>query len=172
MQPEEIYNKIRELQTLKDTVEADIKKYKDMLNSQLSPERDAEVKIVIIPTYVEDAEEYLGRRYPTYDILMIDGDTAKIQEKESYVPKKIVFENGGQFYRRISHGSPKINLELLEKYYPDRYDSIIKMVPEVDEDKLNRYLENDPEFLGIIEEVLEMTRPSVALVATKPSEEK
>jgi hypothetical protein len=171
MKPEEIYEKIRELQTLKDSVEEQIKGYKTQLDSQLEPERAPEVKIVNIPEYIEDVNEYLGQRYPTYDIVEINGKEAKIQEKESYVPKKIVFDNGGQFYRRVSHGKPTINLNLLEKNYPTYYESIIKMVPEIDESKLNEKLENDPIFLGIIEEVLEMTRPSVALVTTKPSEE-
>jgi hypothetical protein len=45
------------------------------------------------------------------------------------------------------------------------------MVPEIDEIKLNEKLENDPDFLSAVEEVLEMIRPSVALVATKSSEE-
>jgi len=110
-------------------------------------------------------------RYPTYEIISIEDQTAKIQEKEEYIPKKIVFENGGQFYRRISHGKPVINVELLKNNYPKQYDEIIKMVPEIDEEKLNNKLENDSEFLMIIEEVLEMSRPSVAYVATKPSEE-
>jgi|APGre2960657468_1045069.scaffolds.fasta_scaffold22947_5 hypothetical protein len=174
MTPQEIYEKIRELQALKDSVEEKIKDYKNQLDSQLKPERDPAIKIVPIPQYISgdtDAEKYLSHRYPTYDVLVIDGDTARIQEKESYVPKKIVFDNGGQFYRRVSHGKPTINLNLLQKNYPFYYDSIIKMVPEIDEIKLNEKLENDPDFLSAVEEVLEMIRPSVALVATKSSEE-
>jgi hypothetical protein len=171
MKPEELYEKIRELQTLKDSIEEDIKDYKNRLDSQLKPERAPEIKIVNIPNYIEDVKEYLGQRYPTYDLVEINDGEARIQEKESYVPKKIIFDNGGQFYRRVSAGKPTINLNLLEKNYPDHYESIIKMVPEIDEKKLNEKLENDPEFLGVVEEVLEMVRPSVALVATKPTEE-
>ena len=171
MKPIEIYDKIRELQDLKDSVENDIKKYKSMLDSQLTPERSPEIKFVNIPNYVQDMEEYLAQRYPTYDLVSIEDRTAKIVEKESYVPKKIVFENGGQFYRRISHGKPTINIDLLKENYPSYFEEIVTLVPEIDEKKLNDKLENDPEFLGIVEEVLQMTRPSVAFVATKPSEE-
>lgn len=166
----EIYEKIRELQELKDSVESDIKKYKSMLDKELVPDRQAEVKIFDVPEYVEDIEEYVQHRYPTFDILSVSGRTVKIQEKESYVPKKIVFENGAQFYRRISHGKPTINLDLLKKNYPDYFEEIITLTPTIDEDKLNNKLETDPDFLRVVEEVLEMTRPSVALVATKPSE--
>lgn len=171
MNTTEIYEKIRELQTLKDSVESDIKKYKTMLDQELSFERNPEIKIVQIPEYIEDVEEYLNQRYPTFDIISIENSEAKIQEKESFVPKKIVFENGAQFYRRISHGKPTINLELLKKNYPNYFDEITTLVPEIDERKLNQKLENDSEFLRVVEEVLEMTRPSVALVATKPTEE-
>lgn len=170
MKPVEIYDKIRDLQVLKDSVEEDIKKYKGMLDECLSPERDPEIKFVNIPPYVKDIDKYLESRYPTYDFISFEDGIAKIQEKESYVPKKIVFENGGQFYRRVSHGKPTINLERLRENYPSHYDEIIKMVPEIDEEKLNQKLSEDPEFLGIVEEVLEMVRPSIALVATKPSE--
>lgn len=171
MKPIEIYDKIRELQILKDSVEDEIKKYKNMLDSQLTPERNPEIKFVLIPDYVEDVKEYLSQRYPTYDFLSLEDRTAKIIEKESYVPKKIVFENGGQFYRRISHGKPTINIDLLKQNYPSYFEEIITMVPEIDEKKLNNKLENDPDFLRIVEEVLQMNRPSVAFVATKPTEE-
>jgi hypothetical protein len=171
MDTTEIYQKIKELQELKDSIEFDIKKYKNMLDGQLSPERDPEVKIVEIPEYIEDVEEYLSQRYPTFDLISLDNRTAKIREKETFVPKKIVFENGAQFYRRISHGKPTINLDLLQSNYPSYFEEIVTLVPEIDERKLNNKLENDPEFLRVIEEVLEMTRPSVALVATKPTEE-
>lgn len=148
-----------------------LKNYKKVLDSNIVSEREPEIKIVNIPTYVSDVDEYLSNRYPTYDVISIEDRTAKIQEKESYVPKKIVFGNGGQFYRRISHGRPTINLELLKNNYPDAYESVIKMIPEIDEEKLNEKLSNDPEFLMIIEEVLQMSRPSVAYVTTKPTEE-
>jgi len=171
MNTTDIYEKIRELQDLKDSVEADIKKYKNMLDSEIVPERQAEVKIFDVPEYVEDIEEYVQQRYPTFDIVSVSGRTVKIQEKESYVPKKIIFENGAQFYRRISHGKPTINLELLKDNYPSYFEEIVTLVPEIDEYKLNKKLENDPDFLRVVEEVLQMTRPSVALVATKPTEE-
>lgn len=171
MNTTEIYEKIRELQELKDSVEVDIKKYKKMLDGKISPERQAEIKIFEVPDYVEDIEEYVQQRYPTFDILSISNRTVKIQEKESYVPKKIVFENGAQFYRRISHGKPTINLDLLKKNYPSYFEDIVTLTPEIDEEKLNTKLETDPEFLRVVEEVLQMTRPSVALVATKPLEE-
>jgi hypothetical protein len=171
MDTTEIYQKIRELQDLKDSVESDIKKYKNMLDSELLPERDPEIKIIEVPEYIEDIGEYLSQRYPTFDLVSLDQRTAKIKEKEAFVPKKIVFENGAQFYRRISHGKPTINTDLLQKNYPSYFQEIITLVPEIDEQKLNNKLENDPDFLRVIEEVLEMTRPSVALVATKPTEE-
>jgi hypothetical protein len=167
----EIYEKIRELQELKDSVESDIKKYKTMLDEELSPERDPEIKFVEIPQYVESPEEYLQQRYPTFDLVSIDGTNAKIVEKESYVPKKIIFDNGGQFYRRISHGKPTINLDMLKNNYPNYFEDITTLVPQIDEKKLNIKLENDPDFLRVVEEVLEMTRPSVAFVATKPQED-
>jgi len=167
----EIYQKIRELQELKDSVEEDIKKFKSMIDSQLTPVRNPEIKFVKIPSYVLDAEEYLSKRYPTFDFISLEDNVAKIREKESFVPKKIVFENGGQFYRRISHGKPTINLNLLKENYPSYFEEITILVPEIDEKKLNHKLENDPEFLGVVEEVLEMQRPSVAFVTTKPVEE-
>ena len=170
MNATEIYEEIRKLQDLKDSVEEKIKQYKNLLDSQLSPERNPEIKFVNIPKYVEEIEEYLSQRYPTYDLLLVEGNTAKIVEKDSYVPKKIVFENGGQFYRRISHGKPTINLDLLKENYPSYFEEIVKMVPEIDENKLNHKLESDSDFLRVVEEVLHLTRPSVALVATKPSE--
>jgi hypothetical protein len=142
-----------------------------MLDSELLPERDPEIKIIEVPEYIEDIGEYLSQRYPTFDLVSLDQRTAKIKEKEAFVPKKIVFENGAQFYRRISHGKPTINTDLLQKNYPSYFQEIITLVPEIDEQKLNNKLENDPDFLRVIEEVLEMTRPSVALVATKPTEE-
>jgi len=104
-------------------------------------------------------------------MISFEDGVAKIQEKESFVPKKIVFENGAQFYRRISHGKPTINLSLLEENYPSYFEEITTLIPQIDEDKLNEKLENDPDFLAVVEEVLEMTRPSVALVATKPTVE-
>jgi len=171
MNQTEIYEKIRELQELKTSIEEDIKKYKSMMDESLSPERDPEIKMIQIPEYIEDVEEYLAQRYPTFKMISFEDGVAKIQEKESFVPKKIVFENGAQFYRRISHGKPTINLSLLEENYPSYFKEITTLIPQIDEDKLNEKLENDPDFLAVVEEVLEMTRPSVALVATKPTVE-
>lgn len=171
MKPIEIYEEIRKLQDIKDSTEEKIKHYKALLDAQLTPEREPEIKFVNIPDYVEEAEEYLSQRYPTYDLISIDGNTAKIVEKDSYVPKKILFENGGQFYRRISHGKPTINVDLLQENYPSYFEEIVTLVPEIDENKLNQKLETDPDFLRVVEEVLQLNRPSVALVATKPTEE-
>lgn len=171
MKPEELYEKIRELQSLKDDIETDIKKYKTLLDQELVPEREPEVKIIEVPEYISDIELYVENRYPIFDIVNINGRAVKIVEKDSYVPKKMVFDNGGQFYRRVSHGKPTINIELLKENYPKYYDSIVTMVPEIDEAKLNQKLEDDPDFLRVVEEVLQMVRPSVALVATKPKED-
>lgn len=170
MKPIEIYEQIRRLQDIKDSTEEKIKEYKALLDSQLTPERKPEVKFVNIPKYVEEIEEYLSQRYPTYDLVSINEKTAKIVEKDSYVPKKILFDDGGQFYRRISHGKPTINLDLLQKNYPSYFEDIVTLVPEIDEYKLNKKLETDPDFLRAVEEVLQLNRPSVALVTTKPLE--
>ena len=88
MNSEEIYKKIIDLQLQKDLIEEEIKNYKKVLDSNIVSEREPEIKIVNIPTYVSDVDEYLSNRYPTYDVISIEDRTAKIQEKESYVPKK------------------------------------------------------------------------------------
>lgn len=169
MEISEIYDQIRELQDRKDELDEKIKDYKNLLDKEVDPERDPELKIVHIPTYVENQKDYLAQRFPTFNVESIDGNRAKLREKENFVPKKVVFDDGGQFYRRISRGKPTVNLELLKEHYPEHYEAVVKYVPELDEEKLVAKIEEDPTFLEIIEEVIEMSRPSVSLVAQKPT---
>jgi hypothetical protein len=168
----ETYEKILELQDQKENLEKQIKDYKQELDSMLKSERDPEIRIIYIPDYVSNIDEYISTRFPIYDLISVDEElrTAKIQEKDSFVPRKIVFDNGGQVYRRISRGKPSVDIESLQKGYPDIYSDLIKMVPEIDEEKFNQRIEEDPEFLNIIEEVIKMEKPYVAVVVSKPKE--
>lgn len=165
----ELYERILDLQKRKTDIESEIKNLKKELDALVIAEREAEVKLVFIPEWVEDKKEYLKNRFSVYDIVSIneENNTAKLQEKEEFVPKKMEFSDGGQFYRRISKGKVSIDLHELQNVYPDIFCEIVSLNPEIDENKVNQKLENDPEFLSVLEELIKMDKPSVSSVVSK-----
>jgi hypothetical protein len=163
----EIYENIINLQKEKTEIDKKIKELKEQLDELVIPERDREIKIVHIPEWVEEKEEYINNRFSVYDLVSVDDNIAKIEEKEEYVPKKMEFADGGQFYRRISKGKVSIDLNELQNAYPDIFCEIVSLYPEIDQAKIERKLEEDPEFLSIIEEVIKMEKPSVSSVVSK-----
>lgn len=165
----DIYQKIIDLQKSKNDLEKEIKDLKNELDELVIPEREAEVKIVFIPEWVEDKVSYLENRFSVYDIESIneENNTAKLTEKENFIPKKMEFSDGGQFYRRISKGKISIDLYELQKVYPDIFCEIVSLYPEINQDKVNKKLEEDPEFISILEEVIKMEKPSVSSVVSK-----
>lgn len=165
----DIYQKIIDLQKTKTEVEKEIKNLKNELDDLIIAEREAEIKIVFIPEWVENKKEYLENRFSVYEIVSIneENNTAKLQEKEDFVPKKMEFSDGGQFYRRISKGKVSIDLYELQNVYPDIFCEIVSLSPEIDQHKVNKKLEQDPEFITILEEVIKMEKPSVSSVVSK-----
>lgn len=169
MEINSIYKKIIDLQDQKSKIESEIKEYKKRLDSLIEAERDPEIKIVYIPEFITDVIEYLEERFPTYSFVSMNEDSrmATIKELDNFVPKKKEFEDGGMAYRRISKGRATIDLDELQKRYPDIFSDIVMMVPEIDENKVNEMLQDDPSFLEIIEDVLRVENPSVAIVVSK-----
>ena len=169
MKDDEIYREIIDLQNQKNKIELKIKDLKNELDSMIETERNPENKMIFIPDYVTNIKEYLMSRFPTYDFVSFNEDTrvADIVEKDIYVPKKKEFEDGGQVYRRVSKGKPSIDLDELQKGYPDIFSDIVMMVPEINETKVNEFLDSDPEFLDILQSVIKMESPSVAIVVSK-----
>lgn len=164
-----LYEKIIDLQKTKTDIESEIKSLKKELDELVISEREPEVKIVFIPEWVENKQEYLQNRFSVYDIISIneENNTAKIQEKNEFIPKKMEFSDGGQFYRRISKGKVSIDLYELQSVYPDIFCEIVSLVPEIDENKVNQKLEEDPEFISVLEELIKMEKPSVSSVVSK-----
>lgn len=164
-----LYQKIIDLQKSKNDLEKEIKELKVALDELVIPEREAEVKLVFIPEWVEDKKGYLENRFSVYEIVSIneENNTAKLQEKETFIPKKMEFADGGQFYRRISKGKISIDLYELQNVYPDIFCEIVSLYPEIDQDKVNKKLDEDPEFISILEEVIKMEKPSVTSVVAK-----
>ena len=165
----DIYEKIIDLQKSKNDLEKEIKNLKNELDELVVSEREAEVKIVFIPEWVEDKITYLENRFSVYEVesLNEENNTAKLTEKENFIPKKMEFSDGGQFYRRISKGKISIDLYELQKVYPDIFCEIVSLYPEINQDKVNKKLEKDPEFISILEEVIKMEKPSVTSVVSK-----
>jgi hypothetical protein len=165
----DIYEKIKELQDKKTDLDNEIKQFKKELEELVDSTRDAEIKVVFIPEFIENEVAYLEGRFPSYDIVKINEDnrTATVKEKEEFVPKKMEFADGGQAYRRISKGKVKVDLWELQKGYPEIFSDIVMLIPELNEDRVNKRLEEDPEFLNVLEEIIKMEKPSVSFVVSK-----
>jgi len=165
----DIYEKIKELQDKKSEIDKEIKTFKKELEELVDSARDAEIKVVFIPEFVENTNSYLEGRFPSYEIVKINEDnrTATIKEKDEFVPKKMEFSDGGQAYRRISKGKVRVDLWELQKGYPEIFSDIVMMVPEINEEKINQRLEENPEFLNVLEETIKMDKPSVSFVVSK-----
>jgi hypothetical protein len=176
----EIYLKILDLQEQKSTVEQDLKDYKKQLDNLMIAERDPEIKTVYIPHYVDDVNEYVNSKFPTYNLLEVrelddlnlqPTIVAKIQEKDEFVPKKMEFSDGGKIYRRISKGRPSIDLDKLQTANVDIFSEVVTLVPEIDENKLNELIERNANVIDVIEECIKMESPSVAIVVSKGKNE-
>lgn len=165
----DIYEKIKELQENKTNLDNEIKQLKQELDELVVSERDPEVKIVWVPEFVEDVEKYLEGRFPVYDIVKYNEEnrTATIKEKDEFVPKKMEFSDGGTAYRRISKGKASLDLWQLQAVNPDVFSEIVMMVPEISEDAVNRKLDEDPDFISTLEEIIKMEKPSVSFVVSK-----
>lgn len=172
MEASKVYKNILELQSQKNKIEEQIRSLKKELDDLMVSEREPEIKIVYLPEFVqkEDVVSYVQERFPTYEIVSISEEppfSVKISELDSYIPKKMEFEDGGQAYRRISKGRPSIDLNVLQSNYPEIFSKIITLVPEIDESKVDALIEEDPSTIDILEATLKMESPSVAIVVSK-----
>lgn len=172
MEASELYKNILDLQAQKTDIDTQIKTLKKQLDDLMVSEREPEIKIVYLPDFVkeQDVVSYITERFPTYEIVSISDEppfAVKISELNSYLPKKMEFEDGGQAYRRISKGRPSIDLDALQSNYPEIFSQIVTLVPEIDESKVEDLIEENPSVIDILEATLKMESPSVSIVVAK-----